>query len=210
MRSADAITLLRTLLVFPIAYAILAKYNPVAIILMILVMFVLDSVDGYAAINEASGGKIGFGTYLRSISGYEDARKMVGKYKNNLKRSVYGARIDIAGDRVTEYVLWIVFVYVNIVPLFVLFLVIFRHSFVDAIMGSKGTSSKNKSAFAYKVYSSPIGRGGIGVVKAITFSYLTLVYVSGFPIIIGYALVTVLVGYILLRGIAEVYDNIYA
>lgn len=211
MRSADAITLFRTLLVFPIAYAILAKFNPVVTILLIVLMFVLDAVDGYAAVYEVSGGKIGLVEYFKSALGDKKAHDKVGAYKSSIKKqSVYGARIDIAGDRVTEYVFWIVFTYVNIIPLWVLFLIVLRHSFVDAVMGARGTSSKMKSAFARAVYSSPLGRGGIGVVKAVTFSYLVLVYVSGWPIVVGYVLVAILVSYIMLRGIAELYETFYA
>ncbi len=107
-----------------------------------------------------------------------------------------------------EYVFWIVFVYINIVPLFVLFLIVLRHSFVDALMGAKGTSSKMHSAFAKWVYSSPIGRGGINVVKCVTFAYLALVYIAGWPIIIGWAFVTILVAYIMLRGAAEIHESL--
>ncbi len=210
MRSADIITLIRTLLVFPIAYAILTRYNPWITILLIVIMFVMDALDGYAALYEASKGKLDFLTYFRGSLGDSKAKDIVNRYKKGYKSSIYGPRIDIAGDRVTEYVFWIVFVYVNIIPVWVLFLIVLRHSFVDAIMGAKGTSSKTKSAFARIVYSSPLGRGGIAVVKVVTFSYLVLVYVSGYPIIIGYVLVAILVGYILLRGIAELYDNLVA
>ncbi len=211
MRSADLITLLRTLLVFPIAYAILVKFNPWVTIFFVMVMFFMDVLDGYAALYEASNGKLDFITYVRA-SGLGDAKakEVVNRYRKGYMSSIYGPRIDIAGDRVTEYVFWIVFVYVGLIPIWVLFLVVLRHSFVDAIMGAKGTSSKAKSAFARVVYTSPLGRGGIGVVKVLAFSYLILVYVSGWPILPGYILVAVLVGYILLRGISEIYDNLVA
>jgi phosphatidylglycerophosphate synthase len=211
MRSADAITLFRTLLVFPIAYAILARFDPFITIFFIAVMILLDVADGYAAVNETSSGKIGLIEYIRAVSGNKKAKEKVSKYKSLIKKqSIYGARMDIAGDRVTEYVFWIVFTYVNIVPLWVLFLIVLRHSFVDAVMGAKGTSSKMKSGFAKLVYSSPLGRGGIGIVKFVTFSYLVLVYVSGYPVVVGYVLIAILFGYIMLRGIAELYEAFYA
>jgi len=210
MRSADFITLVRTLLVFPIAYAILVRYNPWITILLIVIMFAMDAFDGYAALFEASKGKLDFLTYLRASVGDSKAREVVGRYKRGYKGSAYGPRIDIAGDRVTEYVFWIVFVYLNLIPIWVLFLIVLRHSFVDAIMGAKGTSSKAKGAFARIMYTSALGRGGAGALKVITFSYLVLVYVSGYPIIIGYVLTALLVVYILLRGISELYDNLIA
>ena len=40
-----------------------------------------------------------------------------------------------------------------------------------------------------------------------TFAYLPFVYISGYPIIVGYVLVTVLVAYIMLRGAAELYES---
>lgn len=180
MRNADAVVLLRTLLMFPIAYLILIKYNPIITIFLILLTFLLDFVDGKLARADI---------------------------KKGMKPTAYGPRLDVAGDRFAEYVLWVVFVYVNIVPLFVLLLILLRHTFVDAFMGIKGTSSKMKTSFAKLMYSSNIARGGIGVVKSITFSYLVLVYVSGFSIVIGYVLTGILVAYIMLRGIAELYES---
>lgn len=209
MREADAITIFRTLLVFPIAYAILAKFSPAVTIVAILIMFVLDALDGYAAVKEASRGKVSLPEYCRAALGNEGTAARIRPYKKLASTTnKYGPRIDVAGDRVTEYVLWIVFVYVNVVPLFVLMLIVLRHSFADAFMGSKGTSSKMKSRFARAVYSSSIGRGGIGVVKAVVFSYLVLVYAAGWNATVGYALTAILVAYIMIRGAAEIYENV--
>jgi phosphatidylglycerophosphate synthase len=209
MRSADIITLFRTFLIFPVAYMILAKWNAVLVVALILIIMLLDSADGYAALHDVSKGEITLSDYLKSVVGNKEALKKVSKFKGDLKKSSrFGARIDIAGDRVVEYVLWIVFVFVSIVPLFVLFLILIRHSFVDALMGKKGTSSEMRNRVAGFIYSSPIGRGGINVVKGITFSYLALVYILGWPLIIGQIFVAILVAYILLRGAAEIYESI--
>lgn len=183
MRNADLVVLIRTLIMFPIAYLILVKYNPAIIIFLILLTFFLDFVDGKLARADI---------------------------KKGMKPTAYGPRLDVAGDRFAEYAFWIVFVYVGIVPLFVLLIVLLRHTFVDAFMGAKGTSSKMKSGFARAAYSSNAARGGIGVLKAVTFSYLTLVYILAYPIIIGYVLVAILVAYILIRGVAELYESIGA
>jgi phosphatidylglycerophosphate synthase len=122
------------------------------------------------------------------------------------KNARFGPRIDVAGDRAVEYILWITYTYVGVLPLFVVFIAVIRHSFVDAFMAAKGTSSKMKTRFAQKVYSSNIGRGGINVVKFLAFSYLSLMYVWGYPAIIGYALVAILLAYIVIRGAAEIYE----
>ncbi|MDE1846169.1 MAG: CDP-alcohol phosphatidyltransferase family protein [Candidatus Micrarchaeota archaeon] len=181
MRSADAVTLFRTALMFVIVYMILVKFDPLSTIVLIAIMFILDAVDGIFA------------------------RRDLKKYKT---KSKYGPRLDVASDRAIEYIFWITYVYLAIVPLFVLFIIVLRHSFVDALMGTKGTSSKLKTKFARVIYASSIFRGGINVVKAITFSYLALVYIANWPINIGYALTGILVIYILIRGAAEVWENI--
>jgi hypothetical protein len=74
-------------------------------------------------------------------------------------------------------------------------------------MGVKGTSAKMKTRFARIVYSSNIARGGVNVVKFLTFAYLALAFAYGYPIIIGYALTVILLVYILLRGSAEIYES---
>ncbi len=209
IRSADAVTLIRTAMVFLIVYLVFIKFSPAITILLLIIMFVLDAVDGFFGIREASGNKVGLATYVKAALGEERAKKIVSYYKKR-ERAIakFGPRIDVAGDRIIEYTLWIAFTYIGIIPLFVLFIVIIRHSFADALMGARGTSSKMKTRFAKLVYSSNIGRGGINVVKIVTFAYLILVYVSSYPISIGYALIAILVTYILVRGAAEIYESI--
>ena len=210
MRTADSITLLRTLLVIPVAYAILVKFSPALVVLAIAIIFLSDALDGYAAIREASRGSIGFLDYIKGEAlGNSGMHRRIARLKPLLKRHArYGARIDVAGDRATEYIFWIVFIYTGIVPLFILFLIVLRHSFVDGLMGQKGTSSRMRSRFAQAIYSSPAGRSGVGALKAITFSYLSLVYMLKYPAIIGYVLVALLFAYIMIRGLAEIHDSI--
>lgn len=211
MRYADATTLLRVLLAVLVVYLILVKFNPIVTILLIAVTMLMDALDGYFAVMQESNGKVGFGTYIHALMGDKGAAETVRKYKLMIaKHAKYGARMDVAGDRAVEYLMWIVFTYVRILPIFVIIIIVIRHSFVDALMGNKGTSSKMKSRFGYWVYSSNIGRGGINVVKFLAFAYLTLAYVWGYPLLIGYALTAILVAYILLRGAAEVYESIGA
>ncbi|HUB92675.1 MAG TPA: hypothetical protein VL945_01825 [Candidatus Saccharimonadales bacterium] len=208
MRSADATTLVRTALAILVVYLIIVKFPVAATILLIAVVIALDGLDGYFAVREESRGRISFSAYLKSALGDNEAKAKVRKVKESIKKSApHGARMDVAGDRVVEYSLWIVFTYLHVLPIYVILIVLVRHSFVDALMASKGTSSRMKTGFASKIYSSNIARGGINVVKFLTFSYLALVYVSGYPIIFGYILTGILVAYILLRGAAEVYES---
>ena len=207
MRSADAVTLIRVALIVVAAYLILLRFNPFAIILIIAAAMLLDAVDGYFAIRQASGARVGFGTYVKALSGDQSSRKIVREYRGRkTKQSRFGPRIDVAGDRAVEYIMWAVYTVVGIIPFFVIVIVILRHSFVDAVMAAKGTSSKMKTKFAQVIYSSNIFRGGINVVKFLAFSYLALAYISGYPLWIAYVLVAILVIYILVRGAAEMYE----
>lgn len=204
MRSADATTLFRVFLIVVAAYLVLAKFNPVVTIALIAIAMLLDAVDGFFAVSESSKGKVSFGTYLSAVSGNAQAKALVAQYKGKkTKASQFGPRIDVAGDRAVEYILWITYTVVGIVPLLITILVVIRHSFVDAVMASKGTSSKMKTKFAQVVYSSNLFRGGINVVKFAAFSYLALMYVWGYPAVIGYVLVAILFIYIMVRGAAE-------
>ena len=179
MRLADAVTLFRTFLVFVIAYMIFEKFSAVATVALIAIMFILDAIDGKIA-----------------------------KLDKKAKGTSYGPRLDVAGDRIIEYVFWIVFVVLNVIPLFVLFIILIRHSFVDAFMAAKGTSSKMKTKLAKTLYASDLFRGGINVVKVVVFCYLTLVYLAGWNIVVGYILTAILVLYILARGVSEIWESI--
>ena len=207
LRSADATTLIRVLLVVFVAYLILGKSNPIAIIILIAAAMLLDAVDGFLAVREVSNCAIGLSEYIKSVMGNRRSIQKVQRFKGKLaKTAKFGPRIDVAGDRAVEYILWSVYTVTGVIPIFVLFIVIIRHSFVDAFMAAKGTSSKMKTRFARVIYSSNLWRGGINAVKFLTFSYLSLVFIWSYPAWIGYILVTVLVSYILLRGAAELYE----
>ncbi len=207
MRAADAVTYFRVGLALLVVYLIIARVNPILIAALIAFVMLLDAADGYAAVWEGSAHRVSLYRYIRAAMGDPRYAPLVKKVKLKLaKTAKFGPRIDVAGDRVVEYALWIVYAYVMVVPLFVLLIVVVRNSFVDALMAARGTSSKMKTRFARLVYSSSIGRGGINVVKFLTFSYLAFVYVWHYPIWIGYALVAVLVAYMLVRGAAEAHE----
>ncbi len=210
MRAADATTVLRVLIAVAVVYGILAKFNPWALAAAIIILVVMDALDGFFALVQVSSGKVGFTDYVRaSVFGNKSISKTIRAYKDKLSKvAPHGARFDVAGDRAVEYLFWMVFTYINIVPLLVFIIVILRHSFVDAMMASKGTSSKMKSRFARVVYASNFSRALINILKTATFAYLPFVYISAWPLWFGYVLIAALVFVILLRGAAEVYENL--
>lgn len=209
MRSADATTYIRTAMAMLVVFLVIAKFYSAAIIFLIAVVMALDGLDGYMAVSEESKGKIGFFQYFSAALGNKALKEKVSSIKHSIKKHApHGARMDVAGDRVVEYSFWIVFTYLHVLPIYVLLIIVTRHSFVDALMASKGTSSKMKTRIGKAMYSSNIARGGINVVKFLAFSYLVLMYTAGYPATIGYILVGILVAYILARGFAEVYESV--
>ncbi|MCL5413283.1 MAG: hypothetical protein M1569_02665, partial [Candidatus Marsarchaeota archaeon] len=199
--------LFRVLLIVVVAYLILLKSSPIIITVIIAAAISLDAFDGYLAIRESSKGRISLGIYASALMGNKASRAEVARFKGKTNGSSrFGPRIDVAGDRAAEYILWATYTYLAVIPVFVIFIVIIRHSFVDAVMAAKGTSSKMKTRFAQVIYSSNLWRGGINVVKFLTFSYLAFAYIWGYPMVIGYVLVAILVLYILVRGAAELHE----
>ena len=130
MRSADATTIFRSGLALLIAYMILARFSIAAVVILMAIMFALDGADGYMAVREESRGKVSLTTYLMAAVGNKDAKKQVAFFKEKIsKSSPHGPRMDIAGDRIVEYVFWILFTYLRVLPLFVVIVVVIRHSF---------------------------------------------------------------------------------
>jgi phosphatidylglycerophosphate synthase len=208
MRNADLATILRIALVIFVIYLILIKFNPAVSIILLAVAFALDGVDGYLALREISKGRISAKMYLEYSLGDRKNAKMIKEFKHNIEKSAkYGPRFDVAGDRILEYCFWVVFTYLDIVPLFVLLIIIIRHSLADAFLGVKGTSSKTKSNIAKVLYTSSASRAFANILKFVTFSYLILVYVSAYPIIPAYVLIALLTIWIVARGAAEVYES---
>jgi phosphatidylglycerophosphate synthase len=208
MRNADLATLLRIALIVVVAYLVIIKFNPIFSIALFAIALILDAVDGFFAVSEASSGKIGLSKYISSALGDSKLRKVVKEAKlRSGKIAPYGPRLDILGDRITEYSFWALFLYLHVVPLFVMLVVIIRHSFVDGFMGMKGTSSKMKTSIASVLYASNASRALANILKFAAFSYLILEYVFGYPSIVGNALVGILVLFIVARGVAEIYES---
>lgn len=211
MRSADLATFVRVGIIFAVVYLILVGFNPFVSIILFAIALVLDGADGYMAVLEASGGKLTLGKYIQGLT--EDSKLKAAIKEAKLKASKiapYGPRLDIIGDRITEYAFWILFTYVHIVPLFVFFIVMVRNCAADGLMGLKGTSGKMKTRFAQVMYASAPSRAAANILKFITFGYLILEYVAKYPTIIGQALIAVLVIFMVVRGASEIYEALKA
>jgi phosphatidylglycerophosphate synthase len=207
MRSADLTTFIRVAIVLAIAYLVLTHYNPFVSIALFAIALILDGVDGYLATFESSKGKITPSLYIKALMGNASAHKLVKEAKlKTAKLAPYGPRLDVVGDRIIEYILWILFAYVHVVPLFVIFIIVIRNCAADGLMGLKGTSSKMKSRFARIMYSSAPSRAAANILKFLTFSYLMLQYVAGYPVIVGQVLVAILVIFSVVRGASEIYE----
>jgi len=201
MRSADIVTAVRVALVFVIAYFIILRLSAVLVVLLFLVMFGMDNLDGYFA-TSGKPSVADFVSYLgREIRGRERSRS-----KGAMKPPKYGAALDIAGDRITEYTFWILFTWLYLIPLYVILIIMTRNCLADALTLSKGkTFSKMHSAFG-RIASSHKSRALYQVVKSSAIIYMALVYLAAWPLWAGYALVAAAVAYSLLRGAAEIYE----
>lgn len=208
MRAADLTTFIRVGIVLLIAYLVIAKFNPFILIVLFAIALILDGVDGYLAIFESSGGAITPSKYISGLLGNSKAMKEVKEAKlKTAKFAPYGPRLDIIGDRIVEYVLWIMFAFVHVVPLFVIFIIVIRNCAADGLMGLRGTSSKMKTRFARIMYASAPSRAAANILKFLTFSYLMLQYCAGYPAIVGQALVAILVVFSVVRGASEIYET---
>ena len=95
--------------------------------------------------------------------------------------SLLGSVLDIATDRALEYVLWVVYAHLGLIPVSVPVIVLIRGTFVDAIrsMGMKdGISAfeQTQSPLSRFLVSSRFMRALYGVVKTLAATLLTLAY----------------------------------
>src|SRR5271157_3941277 len=190
MRSADAVTAVRMALVFAIAYLIILRLSAVLVVLLLLAMFGMDNLDGYFATSRNPSFADFLSYTAKEIRGKENSRSRSAK-----KPPKYGAALDIAGDRITEYTFWILFTWLYLIPLYVVLIIMTRNCIADALTLSKGkTFSKMKSAFG-RVASSHKSRAAYQVVKSSAIIYMALVYLAAWPLWAGYALVAAAVAY---------------
>lgn len=100
--------------------------------------------------------------------------------------SDFGAVIDIAGDRVVENALWVVFAQLGLIGVWAPLLVLTRGFFVDAMRGM--SYSVGKTAFGEKtmmrtplsqfIAASRFMRAFYGVAKALGFVFLTSLFAA--------------------------------
>jgi uncharacterized membrane protein len=185
-----------------VAYAIIVRANAVAVVFLIAFLFLSDAFDGYLA----SLGKHSVSDLvvylLHEATGTGKKRKFPKKIPS------YAAYLDIGMDRVIEYVLWLLFTYLAILPVFVFLIVFARNTLADSLTFKKRkTFSKMHSRFG-RIASSHFSRGAYGALKAVNFAYLALVVVAGWPVVVAYVLTGAVVAFSLVRGAAEIYEAV--
>ena len=95
--------------------------------------------------------------------------------------SAFGAVLDIAGDRIVENVLWVLFAALDAIPLWVPFLVMTRGFIVDALrsmsygdgMTAFGSNNMMRSSLTQWLTAGRFMRALFGYAKAIGFVFLT-------------------------------------
>ena len=135
----------------------------------------------------------------------------------------FGGVIDIVGDRIVENVLWIVFSYLKLIPLWIPIVVVSRSFITDGFRSY--ALLKGKTAFGKKTMmrghigiffvSSRFSRALYAIAKAAAFSLLALqlylinISYSNIGIFkdIAYSLVLFTVAFCVLRGFFVVYDG---
>ena len=95
--------------------------------------------------------------------------------------SQFGAIFDIAGDRVVENCLWVVFAHLHLIPVWVPLLVLTRGFIVDSVrsvsykdgMTAFGSNNMMRSDFTRWLTAGRFMRGLYGYAKAFGFVFLT-------------------------------------
>jgi len=95
--------------------------------------------------------------------------------------SVLGSVLDIAADRAVEYVMWVVFAHLRLIPVIFPLIVLMRGTFVDAVRAvapSKGLApfEMMRSRVGRFLVKSPWLRTPFAVAKAIAFFFLALTH----------------------------------
>jgi len=173
MRKSDFVTIFRIFLVF-VSFTLL-YFNDLWGLILIPIVFFLDSVDGVLARRE--------------------------------EEKEYGKRLDVAGDRITEYLYYFFFTIKELIPIFIFPIIIVRNSFVDTFFYTpKKNFSTTKTKLARIFSSSRFSRFLYGFLKMLTFFYLGCVLIFNFPIVVGYFLLVITVSFSIIRGIADILE----
>lgn len=200
---ANAITIGRLFLLFGVVWLIYHGSVPVIAWCMLLLMLVI-AADG--------------------LDGW------VARKRN--ETSTFGAVFDIAGDRIVENVLWIIFADLGLIPIWVPLLVISRGFIVDGLrslsmqegMTAFGEKNMMRSSFTIWLTAGRFMRAFFGYAKALAFVFLcglaawqhhdttdTLigrVYSQEWYRYLGWSLVWLAVALTVIRGIPVIVDGI--
>jgi len=95
--------------------------------------------------------------------------------------SLLGSVLDIAADRTVEFVLWVTFADLDLIPIFIPLVVLTRGTFVDAIRAvapSKGLTPFElmRSRLGRFLVKSPWLRTPFALVKGVAFFFLALTH----------------------------------
>jgi len=124
------------------------------------------------------------------------------------KEEEYGKRLDVAGDRIVEYVYYFIFSIEKLIPIFIFPIIIVRNCLVDSFFYTKEKNfSTTKTEFAKSVSSSYVARGIYAILKMVTFFYFGCILVGfNLSLLIGYILLSITVIFSIVRGAADLYE----
>ncbi|HVL25686.1 MAG TPA: CDP-alcohol phosphatidyltransferase family protein [Thermomicrobiales bacterium] len=146
--------------------------------------------------------------------------------------STFGAVFDIAGDRIVENSLWVVFAHLDLIPIWVPLLVMGRGFIVDGLrslsygegMTAFGANNMMRSAFTEWLTAGRFMRAVFGYAKAAGFVFLTglvaersmdtsgtvlgAVYGQDWVNWLGWTLVWGAVALTVIRGLPVIYDSL--
>lgn len=190
----------------------------------LIVMFIVVAMIYYGSARVIEAGMVLIALVFASdgIDGW------VARRRNST--SAFGAVLDIAGDRIVENVLWVLFAALGVVPLWIPFLVLTRSFIVDALrslsytegMTAFGSRNMMRSPLTRWLTAGRFMRALFGYAKAIGFVYLTgywgwsqgnsagtwlgALYDTAIFRVLGWAAVWIAVGLTVIRGIPVVVD----
>ncbi|MGB9703103.1 MAG: CDP-alcohol phosphatidyltransferase family protein [Candidatus Micrarchaeales archaeon] len=130
-----------------------------------------------------------------------------GFFAKSEEEKEYGKRLDVAGDRITEYLYYFFLSIKNLIPIFILPIIIIRNSLVDSFFYTpKKNFSTAKTKIARIFSSSRFSRALYGFLKMLMFFYFSSLLFFRLPLIFGYALLAIVVAFSLIRGASDIYE----
>jgi len=125
-----------------------------------------------------------------------------------------GSYLDLLGDRVTEIVLWLFFLYLQMIPVWAPLIIFIRGFAVDYVRLKAKKKGKTvygmlSSRAGKLLVSSSISRGGYALLKLILFTTLSLEFVFSLSLeTFVLSLVIFVVIFNLIRGLPVIYEGI--